>query len=507
MPCNYTQLVHSFKHLSQVCIVQMSDSNTTIDKFARGVAVCTPPEAQYRGIAMKFYSKPIIEHQEVPKADEGRLEELVLSWEQRETLPDKHDSENNNCYVVSLGSGDDLSGQLAEILSLVQTQGDQIVGHETVKLLKPNPRTLIGKGKAEEIATRAINHGADLLVVDAELSPSQMRNLEDTAGIAICDREAVILNVFKKHAKTRRSKIQVEVAHLEYLRPRIRGLGLDMDQQASSIVTGRGPGETASAMLARKLDGRLLELKKALSKIKKSDATQRVRRTTSKQISLVGYTNAGKTSLMNALAGVSLSAKNKPFETLDTTTRCLSCHGGDVLLTDTVGFIRSLPNSLLESFESTLTGIKEASLLVLVVDVSDNEKELHLSTTEKLLRKLGAEMIPRLYVFNKSDLLDNEPSVEVLSRFSQGHKFVSLSCRNRDAVKMLRDTLLSEVRSEQRPTKLFVPYSASDVFSMIYARCRVINTEASNNGLLFTLEGEPHVVTKIENKMNEVCNE
>ncbi|MCP4345638.1 MAG: GTPase HflX [Desulfobacterales bacterium] len=455
---------------------------------------------------MKFYSEPIAEHEEVPIADEGRLEDLIHSWEQREKLPDRHISESNNCYVVSLLKGEGHSGQLAEIMSLVRTQGDHIVGHETVRLLKPNPRTLIGTGKSKEIAARATESGADLLVVDAELSPSQMRNLEDTAGIAVCDREAVILNVFMKHARTRRAKVQVEIAHLEYLRPRIRGLGLDMDQQASSIVTGRGPGETASAMLARKLDGRLSELKKALSKIKKTTTVQRVKRTSCKQVSLVGYTNAGKTSLMNALTGVKLSVRNRPFETLDTTTRSLSCHGGDVLLSDTVGFIRRLPDRLFASFESTLEGIKEASLLVLVADVSDKEKELHLSTTLKVLAKLGAEKIPVLYVFNKVDLLDNEPSSEYLSRLSQGHKFVCLNSCDRDAVGFLRDSILAEVRSEQYSTQLFVPYAASDVFSMIYAQCRVVSADAENNGLLFTLEGEPHIVTRIKARINEVCN-
>ncbi len=452
---------------------------------------------------MKFYSEPIAEHEEVPIADEGRLENLIHSWEQRETLPDKHISESNNCYVVSLVKEEEHSGQLTEIMSLVRTQGDHIVGHETVRLLKPNPRTLIGTGKSKEIAARAAESGADLLVVDAELSPSQMRNLEDTAGIGVCDREAVILNVFMKHARTRRAKVQVEIAHLEYLRPRIRGLGLDMDQQASSIVTGRGPGETASAMLARKLDGRLSELKKALSKIKKTATVQRVRRTSCKQVTLVGYTNAGKTSLMNALAGVKLSARNRPFETLDTTTRCLSCHGGDVLLSDTVGFIRRLPDRLFASFESTLEGIKDASLLVLVADVSDNEKELHLATTLKVLAKLGAEMIPILYVFNKIDLLDNEPSFEELNRLTQGRKFICLSSHDRDGVGFLRDSILTEVRSEQYSTQLFVPYRASDVFSMVYAQCRVVSADAENDGLLFTLEGEPHIVAKIEAMINQ----
>ncbi len=454
---------------------------------------------------MKFYSKPVIEHAEVPSADEGRLEDLIHRWEQREMLPYKNNF-SNNCYVVSLGAGEDLSGQLAEITSLVKTQGDSIAGYETVRLLKSNPRTLIGKGKAVEIAERAKKCGADLLILDAELSPSQMRNLEDVTGIAVSDREAVILNVFARHAKTRRAKIQVEIAHLEYLRPRIRGLGLDMDQQASSIVTGRGPGETASAMLARKLDGRLSELGKSLSKIKKSDITQREGRNITKQIALVGYTNAGKTSLMNALAGENLSAKNKPFETLDTTTRCLSSYGGDVLLSDTVGFIRRLQDSLLSSFMSTLDGIKEASLLVLVVDISDKEKELHLDTTLKLLKKIGAEKVHRLYVFNKTDLLNNVPAERELKRLSDGCKFVSLNCHNRESIRLLRDTILSEARSKQSSTRLFVPYKATDVFSRIYAQCRVTNTDAVNDGLLVTIEGEPHIIKNLKKRISEVYN-
>ncbi|MCP3926502.1 MAG: GTPase HflX [Desulfobacterales bacterium] len=453
---------------------------------------------------MKFYSKPILEHPEVPVADEGRFEELVSNWDNKRTTENR--SENNNCYVVSLGEGD-LSGQLAEILSLVQTQGDHIVGHETVNLLYPNPKTLIGKGKAQEISDRAIEAGANLLVIDAELSPSQMRNLEDITGISVCDREAIILNVFSKHAKTKRSKIQVEIAHLEYLRPRIRGLGLDMDQQASSVVTGRGPGETASAMLARKLDGRLLELKKALSRIKKTDSTQRTGRKKSKQITLVGYTNAGKTSLMNALTKAALSAKDKPFETLDTTTRCLSDYGGDVLLSDTVGFIRRLPESLLSSFESTLDGIKDASLIVMVVDASDSEKELHIETTQKLLNKIGADKIPCLYVFNKIDLLTSDIPGSNIERLSDGHKFLKASSEDSVSVKNLREKLLSEVHSEHLKCKLLVPYKAREVFKLIYSKCRVLETEAKEDGLLFSLEGEPHIVTNIRERIKEVQND
>lgn len=457
---------------------------------------------------MKFYSKPVLEHIEVPVADEGRFEILINSWDNRKDKNNNPENQVNRCYVVSIGNGD-LSGQLSEILSLVKTQGDNVVGHELVQLLEPNPKTLIGKGKARDISDRAIEKGANLLVLDAELTPSQMRNLEEFTGISVCDREAVILNVFSKHAKTRRSKIQVEIAHLEYLRPRIRGLGLDMDQQASSIATGRGPGETASAMLARKLDGRLVELKKALSKIKKSDSTQRTGRKKAKQIALVGYTNAGKTSLMNALAEVNLSARNKPFETLDTTTRCLSNYGGDVLISDTVGFIRNLPESLLSSFESTLDGIKDASLIVLVVDITDIEKEMHIETTLKLLKKVGADKIPCLYVFNKADLISNDMLDESdvkLNRFSKGKRFVKLSSADQKSVKDLKEIILSEVRKDHMKCRIMVPYNANDVFQKIYSKCIVLDSKEMEEGILFFLDGKSHIVENIRKRVKEVQN-
>ena len=186
------------------------------------------------------------------------------------------------------------------------------------------------------------------------------------------------------------AKIQVEIAHLEYLRPRIRGLGLNMDQQAGGVMGNRGAGETASELLARRLDHRLADLRQGLSKLKRQGANQRKQRTACHRIVLVGYTNAGKTSLMNALSAADGSARNMPFETLDTTTRCLTRHGGDVLLSDTVGFIRNLPKRLFTSFESTLAEIVEASLIAIVIDRSDPDWELHLETTEEMLDKLHA---------------------------------------------------------------------------------------------------------------------
>ena len=342
---------------------------------------------------MKFHSKAIVEHDEVPLADDGQWEQLIEHWAARHSGPGQPGTEGTRCYVVSVGDwGDEVErdAQLAEILGLVRAQGNPVVGHETLRRARPEPRTYLGRGAASQIAARAREQGATMLVVDAELSPSQTRNLEDVAGLSVCDREAVILDVFARHARTRKARIQVEIAHLEYLRPRIRGLGLDMDQQTGGMVKARGPGETASELLARRLDGRLAELRKQFARLVRAGVTQRKAREASARVVLVGYTNAGKTSLMNALTDAGLSARDLPFETLDTTSRCLTRHGGDVIISDTVGFIRRLPARLLESFQTTLAEIVEASLVTVVVDLSDPEWRMHVETTDAQIAELGA---------------------------------------------------------------------------------------------------------------------
>lgn len=455
---------------------------------------------------MKFKSQPIPEHQEVPLADEGRLEEIVEKSAQREARPDPN-GKGNACYVVSVSRERDpeiRNAQLAEIRSLVLAQGDGIVGEEIHYLSKPRPQTLIGKGAAQEITARARALGADLLVLDAELTPSQTRNLEDAAGIPVADREGVILNVFLRHARTNRARIQVEIAQLEYLRPRICGVGINMDQQAGGIGGGRGPGETASELLARKLDRRLAELKKAQLHGEQDAATQREQRRSCRRIVLVGYTNAGKTSLMNALTNETLTASSRPFETLDTTSRCLSRHGGEVLLNDTVGFIRNLPERLMASFESTLTEIREASLLVIVVDASDYEWKDHLRTTVRMLEKLGAGGIPRHYAFNKLDRLSALPDPDLLEELSEGHPHATLSSRDEESVLRLKETLLRRVREDQEPATLFVPYTASRVLSMVYAKCRVIESACAPEGLNLKIEGATQIVADVKRSLEEM---
>jgi GTP-binding protein HflX len=340
-----------------------------------------------------------------------------------------------------------------------------------------------------------------MLVLDAELSPSQLRDLEDIAGIAVCDREAVILNVFLLHARTRRARIQVEIAQLEYLRPRIRGVGLDMDQQTGGTARARGPGETASELLARKLDHRLEQLKKALDKLRTSERTERKSRTGASRIALVGYTNAGKTSLMNALSDADLSARDMPFETLDTTSRCLTRHGGDVLISDTVGFIRRLPDRLIESFESTLSEIAEASLLAVVIDASDPERDMHLRTTLDLIDKVGASRVPRFYVWNKVDRLPSTPDHADLGRLSDPQPWMAVSSPDPEAMSRLREALIAAARCNDEEISAIVPYTDPTAMSLVHGACRILACEALEGGLRVHACGPRAVIQQLRSHL------
>lgn len=453
---------------------------------------------------LKLNSKPISAHSAVPLADDGALEGVLEQWSAREAKGTESDAGTSACYVVSIGTDRDpvaRAAQLAEIVALVQHQGGRVVGQELHHLARPNARTLLGTGTAQAIADRARALGATLLVLDAELSPSQTRNLEDAVGLAICDREAIILNVFLRHARTRRAKIQVEIAQLEYLRPRIRGVGLDMAQQTGGNKSARGPGETASELMGRKLDSRLKELKGALSACETSSSTQRQQRSGCQRIALVGYTNAGKTSLMNALTDADLSARDMPFETLDTTSRCLTRHGGEVVLSDTVGFIRRLPQRLLASFQSTLAEISEASLILIVVDASDPERELQLRTTVELIEKMGAHQVPRFYVFNKADRVAEPPAAAELAGLCDGHPWLLLSARDTQATVELQTQLLAAVRHQQAELTAFVPYTAASTLSLIYANCRVTRSDANETGLMLRVQGSAALMSRIKHSL------
>jgi GTP-binding protein HflX len=275
-----------------------------------------------------------------------------------------------------------------------------------------------------------------------------------------------------------------------------------MDQQVGGMAKARGPGETASELLARKLDGRLLQLKQALRKLETSDGTQRRQRGESCQrLVVVGYTNAGKTSLMNALTGAELSARDMPFETLDTTSRCLTRHGGDVLISDTVGFIRRLPDRLLASFESTLAEICGASLLVIVIDASDPERELHLATTHQMIEKLGAHAVPRFYVLNKLDRVADPRELAELDAALADHPRAALSSRDAEAVARLKEALLGAVRRDETELAAFVPYTAAAALGLVYGKCRVLESHAVDEGLRLRVRGPAAVIARIQSDL------
>jgi len=219
---------------------------------------------------------------------------------------------------------------------------------------------------------------------------------------------------------------------------------------------------------------------------------------------LVGYTNAGKTSLMNALTKAQLSARDMPFETLDTTSRCLTRHGGEVVISDTVGFIRRLPERLLASFESTLSEIAEASLLVIVVDASDSERELQLETTLRVLERMGAQEVPRFYVFTKLDRLDSFPNSDELARWSRGQPWAVLSTRDVDAVAQLESALIQAVRREEEELTAFVPYAAAPLLGLIYGKCRVMASDASDAGLTLRIRGPLSVMARVKHDLGKV---
>jgi len=465
---------------------------------------------------MKFHSESITEHAEVPLADSGRFEQIVDVWQQshgqasidkqNQLYPNegkeqgKEQDKGNRCYVLTVcfAGQTDGDGKEAEIIGLVNNLGDTVVGQRQYLLHQPNPKTLLGRGVLQQISATARESGANLLVIDAPLSPSQTRNIEQLTGMSISDREGVILNVFLRHAKTRSAKVQVELAQLEYLRPRIRGLGINMDQQAGGIGAGKGPGETASELLARQIDGRITQLQQAAKKLNAQQQNQRKGRVGCSQIALLGYTNAGKTSLMNTLCDSQLSAKDAPFETLDTTTRVLKRSAAStVLLSDTVGFIRQLPQRLLASFESTIAQAVEADLLVIVVDVSDPEHLIHLATTVDMLEKLGIADLPQFYVFNKVDKLEFPLLEQDCVAMSNGHEYQRICSYNKEQVGQLQQQLIAKVSASHVTETIYVAHDDGPLMAKIYSKTQVLSVDADEAGCTFTVKAEGSVIAQL----------
>ena len=339
-----------------------------------------------------------------------------------------------------------------EIKSLIFTLGLEIAGQEQVYVREKQPKYGMGSGKAAEIVEKAGQAAVECLVFDAELSPSQQRNWEDLSGLPVIDRQELIIKIFASRANTREAELQVKLAELAYSLPRLSHKYIDLSRQRGGHYGTRGGGETKLETDRRKVQMQIQKLEKELEEIKKQRQTRRKQRERQgiPVCSIVGYTNAGKSSLLKALTGADVLVEDKLFATLDTTTKRLEiAPGSTVLLTDTVGFIRRLPHSLIKAFRSTLEEASHANLLIHVLDVSDPGIDECFQTTVSVLGELGAGEIPLVTVLNKIDMLDGAQEDAILARFSKSGRFpegIAVSVKDGIGLKELKSLIAEKLQ-------------------------------------------------------------
>jgi len=307
---------------------------------------------------------------------------------------------------------------LDEMELLAETAGAKVVGRVTQRLNKINPAYFVGKGKAEQIMNQVKELGVSLVIFDEDLSPAQTKNFQELSDdVKVIDRSALILDIFQKHAKTKEAKTQVELAHLQYLLPRLTRMWTHLERQMGGIGTRAGAGETQIEVDRRLIGQRIARLKKDLSKIEKERDTQSRRRKDQFRVALVGYTNAGKSTLMNAITGAEVYIRDQLFATLDTTIRSVVIDSEhEILLSDTVGFIRKLPHHLVASFRSTLQEVSGADLILILLDASSPQVIEHFDTINEVLTELDADNNDSLIVLNKIDTIDDENRIAFLKR-------------------------------------------------------------------------------------------
>ena len=371
-----------------------------------------------------------------------------------------------------------VEADLDELALLVGTAGADVVGRVLQRRDQPDAATFVGRGKARELHGLSEAVDADTVVFDDELSPGQQRNLEKILGRTAIDRTAVILDIFAQNARSQEGKAQVELALLRYRLPRLRGRGLSLSQQAGGIGT-RGPGETQLEVDRRRLLRRMSRLEVELRQVAATRRTQRRSRARGRHraVSLVGYTNAGKSTLLNRLTDAGVLVESRPFSTLDPRTRRLMLPGGEtVLVTDTVGFVRKLPHQLVEAFRSTLDEVREADLLVHVVDGSALEPEAQIAAVRLVLEEIDALEVPELLVVNKADRGD------AAARTARAHPgAVLVSARTGAGTDDLLAALGARLRVADRVVELLVPFDRGDVLAAVHREGEVVD-EAHGEG-------------------------
>ncbi len=375
--------------------------------------------------------------------------------------------------VLGRDSADEES--LTELAALVETAGAESVGMILQSREKPDPHSFIGEGKVEEVKRMVENSQATMVIFDNDLSPSQIRVLTELCGVQVLDRSGLILDIFAQRARTKEGCLQVELAQYQYLLPRLIGMWSHLERQGGtggSPIGTKGPGETQLETDRRHIRRKIDKLKEELEEVRRVRATQRQRRQKNEipVVAIVGYTNAGKSTLLNAITGAGIPANDRLFDTLDTTTRLLTVSDTlDVVISDTVGFIRKLPHQLVEAFKATLEELEYADLLLHVIDVSNPEWEEQARIVDDLIRELGADSIPCIRVYNKCDVAFGFQRKE--------ENAVSLSARTGEGVTDLLAAIDKKLDKGTKRVTLHLPYDKAGALDALYREARVESVE------------------------------
>jgi GTP-binding protein HflX len=395
------------------------------------------------------------------------------------------------------GTPQDADNSLKELAALAETAGSEVLEGLIQRRDKPDPGTFIGSGKVQELRQAVINTGADTVICDGELSPAQLRTLEQKVKVKVIDRTALILDIFAQHAKSKEGKAQVELAQMAYLLPRLRGWGDALSRQAGGIG-GRGPGETKIETDRRRINDKMAKLRREIKEMKVARDTKRQERKRNNipSVAIAGYTNAGKSSLLNRLTNADVLVENALFATLDPTVRKTTTSEGRIYtLVDTVGFVRHLPHQLVEAFKSTLEEVADADVIVHVVDGSHPDPHEQIRSVREVIREIGASEVMEIIALNKSDVAPQETMMQLLREESNSY---AISTRTGFGIETLLAAIEDALPHPNIEIEAVIPFSRGDLVSAIHERGEVISEEYLPEGTAIRARVDGSLAKRIE---------